>query len=163
MSRFDEALAAYDSALAIKPDYPECHLARGDMMKELRQFEEAFAAYDKTFSLRPDLPFVEGARLSTKMQICDWDNLDAERAHLLAGVRRGELRSDPFRLFGLSGSAADQLICAQAYIAKEFPARAEPIWRGERYRHDRIRLAYISADFRNHAVAFLIGRNVRGP
>jgi predicted O-linked N-acetylglucosamine transferase (SPINDLY family) len=28
------------------------------------------------------------------------------------------------------------------------------LWRGQTYRHERIRLAYISADFREHAVAF---------
>lgn len=32
---------------------------------------------------------------------------------------------------------------------------SEPIWHGERYAHDRIRLAYVSADFRDHPVAIL--------
>ena len=32
------------------------------------------------------------------------------------------------------------------------------IWKGERYRHDKIRLAYLSADFREHAVARLTAR-----
>jgi len=27
-------------------------------------------------------------------------------------------------------------------------------WKGERYRHERIRVAYLSADFREHAVAY---------
>ncbi|HEX3483611.1 MAG TPA: hypothetical protein VHT51_01035, partial [Micropepsaceae bacterium] len=31
-----------------------------------------------------------------------------------------------------------------------------PLWHGEAYRHDKIRIAYISTDFRAHAVAFLI-------
>jgi predicted O-linked N-acetylglucosamine transferase (SPINDLY family) len=30
------------------------------------------------------------------------------------------------------------------------------LWRGERYAHDRIRVAYLTADFRPHPVAFLI-------
>jgi predicted O-linked N-acetylglucosamine transferase (SPINDLY family) len=30
-----------------------------------------------------------------------------------------------------------------------------PAWRGDRYNHDRIRIAYLSGDFREHAVAFL--------
>ena len=32
------------------------------------------------------------------------------------------------------------------------PQRA-PLWRGERYRHDRIRVAYISSDLRDHVVS----------
>src|SRR5947208_3584523 len=34
------------------------------------------------------------------------------------------------------------------------PQPVPPLWQGEKYRHDRIRLAYVSADFREHAVAF---------
>ena len=34
--------------------------------------------------------------------------------------------------------------------------RSPPLWRGERYRHDRIRLAYLSADFHEHATAYLM-------
>ena len=30
-----------------------------------------------------------------------------------------------------------------------------PIWRGETYEHNRIRLAYVSSDFREHATSYL--------
>ena len=36
------------------------------------------------------------------------------------------------------------------------PASAAPVWNGTRYRHDRIRLAYLSADLRDHPVAYLL-------
>ena len=35
---------------------------------------------------------------------------------------------------------------------KQFPPAASPVWQGERYGHDRIRVAYLSADFRQHPV-----------
>jgi predicted O-linked N-acetylglucosamine transferase (SPINDLY family) len=41
-------------------------------------------------------------------------------------------------------------------VREETPTSAESIWRGERYAHDRIRVAYVSADFRDHAVAHLL-------
>ena len=56
----------------------------------------------------------------------------------------------------MSGSAAAQLACARTFVADRFPAAATPLWRGERYRHDRIRVAYLSADFHEHATAHLI-------
>ena len=34
--------------------------------------------------------------------------------------------------------------------------RPPPLWNGTRYRHDRIRVAYLSADFHSHATAYLI-------
>ena len=41
-------------------------------------------------------------------------------------------------------------------VAKEIPPAEKALWQGERYRHDKIRIAYMSTDFRVHAVASLI-------
>src|ERR1019366_10282577 len=61
----------------------------------------------------------------------------------------------PFPLLSISSSLADQLRCAQLFISDKYPA-LPPLWRGERYKHDRIRIAYLSADFRDHATSHLV-------
>jgi predicted O-linked N-acetylglucosamine transferase (SPINDLY family) len=38
-------------------------------------------------------------------------------------------------------------------MSDRFRPASEPLWRGERYSHDRIRVAYLSTDFGEHAVA----------
>ena len=43
--------------------------------------------------------------------------------------------------------------CAALWVADKYPAAPKPLWNGERYGHERIRIAYLSADFRDHAVA----------
>jgi protein O-GlcNAc transferase len=156
MQRFDEALAAYDRGLAIKSDYAECHVARGEMLVELRQFQDAYDAFETAIALKPKMPYLEGSRLGAKLQICKWDNLDAERSHLIAEVRDRLPRIDPFRFFAISGSPADQLICAEVNAADRFPPAPQSLFLGARSRHDRIRVAYLSADFRDHPVAFLV-------
>ncbi|MGP1609654.1 MAG: O-linked N-acetylglucosamine transferase, SPINDLY family protein, partial [Burkholderiales bacterium] len=55
----------------------------------------------------------------------------------------------------LSDSAAEQLQCARTYAARKYPV-ISPLWVGERYRHDRIRIAYLSADFYLHATSHLM-------
>jgi predicted O-linked N-acetylglucosamine transferase (SPINDLY family) len=47
-------------------------------------------------------------------------------------------------------------LCARKYVEKYAPAAA-PLWRGERYGHQRIRLAYLSSDFRDHPLVHLTG------
>ena len=42
--------------------------------------------------------------------------------------------------------------CAQIFAAHRFPADPEPLWAGERYQHRKIRLGYVSPDFREHPV-----------
>src|SRR5262249_5399082 len=51
-----EALAAYDKALAIKPDLAEAWVGNGKSLCVLRQYDKAIAAFDKALALQPDLP-----------------------------------------------------------------------------------------------------------
>jgi protein O-GlcNAc transferase len=153
LNRYDEALAAYDRALAVNPELGEAWYGRGRVFFALKRYDEAIAAYGKAMTLKPD--YAEGARLTAKMQICDWDNLETECAHLVAAVTRQGVRSDPFRMLTVSASLADQKRCAEIFVADHCPAAERPLWRGERYRHDRIRIAYVSADFHNHPTAYL--------
>jgi predicted O-linked N-acetylglucosamine transferase (SPINDLY family) len=55
----------------------------------------------------------------------------------------------------LSHSPEDQWLAARI-TARDTPASASPLWRGERYRHQKIRVAYLSADFHAHATAYLM-------
>jgi protein O-GlcNAc transferase len=52
--------------------------------------------------------------------------------------------------------AEDQLFGARTWNQRYYPAAAQPLWRGERYRHERIRVAYLSADLHEHATAYLM-------
>ncbi len=153
LKRNDDALTAYDRALTLKPDLAEAWLGRGNLFTRLMRYQEAFGALDRAFQLNPDFRYLAGQRIHVKQHLCDWTDLDAEIAKLLAAIRAGKSASIPFSLLALPSSAADQLQCAERYIQDQesFPA----IWRGEVYPHDRIRVAYLSADFREHATAYL--------
>ncbi len=153
--RYDEALAAFDKALALKPDLAGAWLGRGNVFAELRRYSDALAAFDKAFMLKPDDPFAEGARLHAKMRLCDWSNFEAECAHLQASIRAGVPMS-PFAVLAASASAQIQLQCASVFSSAEYPGAGAPLWRGDRYNHRRIRLAYLSADFGEHPVSFLM-------
>ena len=54
LKRYDEAFAAYDKALSLKPDLEGAWLGRGNVFFELKRYDEAFAAYDKALLLKPD-------------------------------------------------------------------------------------------------------------
>ena len=54
--RLDEALASFDKALAIKPDFAEALNGRGDALKELLRFDEALASFDQAIAAKPASP-----------------------------------------------------------------------------------------------------------
>jgi protein O-GlcNAc transferase len=156
LRRFEEALVSYQKAVGLRPDHAEVYRNCGNIFSKLRRYDEAVAAYDKALALKPNLPGAEGHRLYAKMHLCDWSRWEAESAHLISSVRNGHANTQPFIFLAIPSSTEDQLQCAKLWAASNFPASEKPVWQGERYDHDRIRVAYLSADFRQHALSFLM-------
>jgi predicted O-linked N-acetylglucosamine transferase (SPINDLY family) len=156
-SRYADALQCFDAALALTPDHPELLSNRGNALMELRRNEEAAQCFARLVELAPDHPWALGYLYQTRMQICDWTGLDALRERIDAGVRAGRRVITPFAYLAASGSPADQLRCAQIQAARP-PAPISRPATGLRYGHDRIRIAYISADFREHPSSQLMAR-----
>ncbi len=156
LKRYDEAFAAYGKALSIRPDLAEAWLGRGNVCYELKRYDEALAAYDKALSIQSDFEGAEGARLFAKTSLCSWKNLETEIANLTTSIKLGKANSVPFSFLAFSNSPEDQLRCAKTWVATNYPQALKSIWRGTIYKHDKIRVGYVSADFRQHPVAHLI-------
>ena len=150
---YDEAFAAYERALAASPDFAEAWNGCGNICFERRQYARALVAYDRAAELKPGLDYAAGTRLQAKLHMCDWANLEAEIGACLAAVRQGKLASTPFALLALPASAAEQQQCAKLYVEDRTPPM--PSLSVKPHSHDRIRVAYLSADFGEHPVAYL--------
>ncbi len=155
LRRYDDALIAYDRAIALQPAFYQAHVNRGSALRELKRYREAYQAYDRALAIEPNLPFIEGSRLHSKMHICDWSNLDHEISRLHMHIREGKKASAPFTVLATSTSPHEQLLCARSYVADRYPKSPNPIWRGEAYRHSRIRVAYVSGELREQATSYL--------
>jgi predicted O-linked N-acetylglucosamine transferase (SPINDLY family) len=151
----EAALASYDKALAVKPDLGDAHYGRGNALYDLKRYEEAVASYEKALAIKPDLDYATGMLAHTRMHCCDWRARDKELERLTADIRAGKSSLYPFAYLGISDSPRDQLLCSRIWVRDRCSASAAPLWNDERYRHDRIRLAYLSADFHEHATAYL--------
>jgi predicted O-linked N-acetylglucosamine transferase (SPINDLY family) len=156
LRRPNEALAAYDRALALAPKTAEARLGRGNLYRDVGRHEEALAEYGLASSLKPDLPGIRGDAFYARLQVCDWFGYEQDRTELIFAVRKGELASSPFPFLAVSSMPKDQLQCARLWAGGKNPDTARSVWQGPRYRHDRIRIGYMSADFRQHAVSSLI-------
>ncbi|MBR0873523.1 tetratricopeptide repeat protein [Bradyrhizobium tropiciagri] len=156
LERHDEALVAYDRALGIRSDLVEAWLGRGDLFTAAERHEEALGAYDRVLALKPDRAGLKGVRLRAKQNLCSWDDHDADCNHVIESVGRNEASTDPFTFLSLASSGSDQHKCARQWAEARHPPVRTPVWNGEIYKHDRIRLAYLSADFHEHATAYLM-------
>ncbi len=156
LSRIDEALDSYGRAIALMPQFAEALQNRGELLCDERK-DYAAAATDlkRAMVLAPDRPSLADNLLHVEIMLAlesgDLDSVQAFAARIPALVAAGRILP-PFMLLLTSDDPKLQLQNARQLVAARFPAQP-PLWRGEAYGHDRIRLAYISSDFNNHAVA----------
>ncbi len=156
LQRHDDALAEYDRALALRPGYIEARYNRGVVLQDSRRYEDAALAFAQLLELAPACPYAAGKLGYLRLLCCDWTSCHAQLAQLSGDVRAGRRVCDPFSFAAMSNSAAAQLVCARTYAADRYPPAAPPLWSGERYDHDKIRVAYLSADFHEHATTHLM-------
>lgn len=156
LDRHEEALESFDRAIAIQPDFADALVNRGQTLECLSRCEEAAASFERTLRVRPDFDHVRGMLRFAKMQCCDWSEYEPETERLIADVRASRDAVAPFPFLSMSDSAQNQRRCAESWVRNKIPGSRTPLWQGERYAHDRIRIAYLSADLHDHAMAYLM-------
>ena len=151
LGRRDEAVQSYTRALQARPNNPDALYNRANNFMALRRLDEAVRDYAEVVRLAPDYPYARGSLAFAKLCNCDWSGGNRDLAAVTADVRAGK-PAVPFQALVLCPEPADAFTAAKTVIARKYPAQT-PLWKGKAYRHDKIRIAYLSADFHDHAVA----------
>ncbi|MGI9213187.1 MAG: tetratricopeptide repeat protein, partial [Methylococcaceae bacterium] len=153
---FPEAETAYREALTITPDDPAQITNLGNALRAQRRYDEARLCYEQVLALRPDLAGAH-TNLGTVFQGLG-DNESAVICH------REALHRDPTLAPVWSNLAAAMTYSLihhpvelrealagfdEAFVGSEPPPRSPDI-RPDR----RLRVGYVSPDFRKHAVAY---------
>ena len=157
--KLEEAMKSYQRALQLKPDFHQAHNNLGTALKEQGKLEEAMKSYQRALQLKPDSQISLSQYVWTRRMICHWDDLTTFEQSLIA-VAQSEQSApsqiSPFLFLAVTDDPSVQLEAAHNYCRKNAESTLPPLWKGERYIHDKIRLAYLSADYQQHATANLM-------
>ena len=153
LERFGEALESYDRALVFWPDHAGVHYNRGTTLRRQGRLDEAVASFGQAAALQP--VFVADW-VNAKRSISDWSNYWADESRARNAIKGQSSVTFPFILLTLSSTPEEQFDCARR-VAAGIAVRASAIIPRRKPRADaRIRLGYLSADFHQHAIAYLI-------
>lgn len=150
------SLTRFQQVLALQPDNVIALANAATLMTEFKRGEEAVAMLERLVQLAPEHDYALGMLCHERLQGCDWQGFDALSQRVIDGVRAGRRSSKSLGLMAVSDSADDHQRCARLFAQQRYPVTAAPLWTGERYRHDRIRVAYVSPDLREHPVGHLM-------
>ena len=157
----DEAILACRTALQLQPDFAQAHNNLGNALKDQRRFDEAISAYRHALELRPDYAKAQHNLASVLAELGRVDEAIA--------LWRAALRISPdcpifhsnILLFSHGSPGVDARALFQEH--RDWNARhAQPLAKFiEAHAHNRdpvrrLRIGYVSPDFRNHPVLFFI-------
>ena len=150
---YPEALAAALRATGLDPGSAHGWAGLGRVLGKLAQHGAAASAYRKAIAIDPDLPFIKSRLLQHKMLACDWGDLDTLIADIAADLDAGKPAARPFIWQAVATSPQSLRRCAEIYSGGETPAAVAP--REPHKRTDRIRIGYVSGEFRDHSISWL--------
>jgi protein O-GlcNAc transferase len=156
LGRLQEAIANYDRLLELTPQSAEAHFGRGAALSSLGRHEEAVPSFAKAIELDPNSPYAVGSLMQSRLEQCDWQGWAAGVAAVNSAVASNLLASIPLLFLVISDSPQAQLSCAREYARDCCPAVQPAVWSGQRWQHPRIKVAYVSADIREHPVSQLL-------
>jgi len=156
MFRHREALERFNRILEIDPDHTGALANCGILLSEFKQSEAAIRMFERLTTIAPEHDYGLGLLFYEQMHICDWRLFDTLTQQIVQGVRAGKRVCKSLALMSASDQASDHLQAARIFASHHCPPAAVPLWAGEKYRHTKIRLAYVSPDFREHPVGHLM-------
>ena len=156
LRRYQEAVVSADRALKLAPDYAEALQSRGIAYEYLRRHDLATADLKAALKLNPDLDYLRGNVYWSQLNCCDWQGLPEAKTKIETDLRAGKRVITPFAFMAVSDSPRDQQLCASLYVAHKYPAEKPAPEARRSVSHDRIRVGYLSADFRDHPVSQLL-------
>jgi predicted O-linked N-acetylglucosamine transferase (SPINDLY family) len=151
LHRLEEAEAGYREAIRIDARCMEAHHQLGRLHNAKGDIEAAAKSFRLAHRCDPALvdPLVN--LIAARMILCDWTEFDTDRETLIA-LESKEPRLGPWQLMLINDDPELHLSCARGLAGQSVAASERPT---PGNRPQRLKIAYVSADFRVHPTAFL--------
>lgn len=147
-----DAILACKKAIDLDPNSAEAWNNLAIAYTAITDHKRAIFAGQKALQLNPSINWLQGSIVQSRLKICDWAELEINRELLIAQTNNGLRCTEPGVMLMLTDDTKLQRKSATIYATSSF----EPNKQKQRiFDHDRIKIGYISSDFRSHAVSFL--------
>ena len=155
MNCLHEALTSYDEALAIDPNYSKALNSRGAILSDLGRFEEALLCQERVLAVDPGSPTALADAANAALNLCDWPKAAKFESEIKLRLAENRLVMPPLLALFYDWDPNLQAKCATAYV-DDLAISSRPIGSGAIRRRDKIRIAYMSSDFRRHPITSVV-------
>jgi predicted O-linked N-acetylglucosamine transferase (SPINDLY family) len=159
LDRLSDALTSYDCALQFDPHSRDALIERSRALLEKWPEEAAETLkrlLDNDPAEGPEFGYALGLLLYTRLRSCDWRDYEATCTSLRTAIEANQRVTAPWPSLSWDDSPQRHRQCARSFLSYWADRARLPDIAPSRRRRSRIRLAYISADFRLHPVSQLM-------
>ena len=131
----------------------------GRVHEDLKQYDLAEEALEQSLALKPKQPGVIQHWVHIRQKACAWPVYKA-----LPNITQNEMlmATSPLAMLALTDDPVQQLLTAFAFVERTYGFKEEFLSKGREYRHDRLRIGYVSGDLCVHAVGLLLPELLEG-
>ncbi len=151
-----EAIECYKNATLNQPDFVDALTNLASAYLEANELEESLSYFRAALKIDANLKYLFGDYLHAKFKSADWLESEQDTERLKDLIDRSMPLVKPFVALGLLDDPSLHKRVAELYVQTRFPYSDTLGAISARKPGGKIRIGYYSADFRNHATAYLI-------
>lgn len=157
LAMFDltQAAESFRIAAELAPEMTVAAHNHADALRALGRYSDAMPIFERVLEKQPGHAHALSGLASSALYCCEWQKLDAIRPAIETMVRNGVRGITPFTFLMLSPSPELHLKCAETFTRFTCPPLRRDAGRSPPKSRPRLKLAYLSSDFRMHATAYL--------
>ncbi len=156
IGEYEKSLEHYNKALAISPQHTEAHYNLGNTYRKLKLQDEAIACFNRALAIEPQHNDAFYNLCLISRNVCDWSRYSEFESEMIRRAQIPKSTLVPFNLLSWCDDPEVQLACARNYIDGIIPLNIPRFDAVAVADNGRIKIGYLSSDFRQHVVAQLI-------
>lgn len=157
--RLSEALQLFERACKQNPAEPAHPYNRGRVLLQEKRFAEAAEAFSRVCAINPAYEQSFSQFLRCSRTICDWSEYDIQRDTINKLITSDRTPLNPMMTLNYSDDPAAIRGCAEQFLAHQLKIAPPSSTFAPRIKtgdSGKIRIAYVSADYRDHAMTHLL-------
>jgi protein O-GlcNAc transferase len=156
LNKISKAYKSYQKAIQLNPNDADLWNNNGNAERKLGYLDKAVISYQNALKIKPDLFHSLVHLTHQKQHMCNWHDINKYFQKICTIVNtKTEALISPFAFVANPlSSPQDQLICANQWIQNHF--KDQPFKKEKWRQKNKIRIGYLSSDFKLHPLYFLI-------
>ena len=152
----ENAIKSFRLAIKFKKNYGEAYYNLGHIFFERKKFNEALQNFYQSYEINSELNYLLSSIIYTKHRMCEWNSFDKDLLDLENVILNEKKKINPFLTLSFYESPQLQKTSAEIFVTTEYNIQNNQNYKFHEQTKKKIRIAYYSADFRNHPMSYLL-------